>query len=268
MPIILSLWIFLGNCYFNPIVNGFLNPIEDKNNNASLGILGLALGTTNLLITGQLRNSSGEAMVGLVLSLPATSNNTKSTLPPYTTDSGGRFYLPYQLGKLSFTVSQNESKIFTLVLNVSGTDNITSEVTDTVSNYEISNLGTIRANAPPNFFELVKAYYLDQGMNEVSLHNATVTNYIPGFIFRFSEAPMPGLETGPLVEEWIAQNIATSPQISFDNFMNVSENTLTIAAMTLPGSVEYELTLKPGVLSATGKLLTQRTIRFNYQYNP
>ncbi|WP_039937487.1 Ig-like domain-containing protein [Leptospira terpstrae] len=255
----LSLWMILGNCYFNPIVNGLLNPVEEKSSNVSLGLLGLAQGTSNLLMTGQIRDPNGVALSGLVLQIGSTLAQTKSVTSPYRTDAGGRFYLPYQSGSFPFTVYRDELYFFEFTLTVGNPTDITYSTFGAPPGLEITGLGTINANDIANFFELV---------DSSPKHNAIVASYFSEYVFTFSEPPISALETGPLVTEWISQNISISPTGSFDNFMSVSGNTLTIAPMSMSGMTIYELTLKPGILSATGKPLTQRTIRFDYQYNP
>ncbi|MGE8721356.1 Ig-like domain-containing protein [Leptospira terpstrae] len=255
----LSLWMLLGNCYFNPIVNGILNPVEEESNNLSLGLLGLVQGTSNLLITGQIRDPNGVALQGLVLIPSLTSFQSKSVLSPYTTDKGGRFFIPYQPGSFPFTVYRDDLYFFEFILTVGNPTDINYSTFGAPPGLEITGLSTINANETTNFFELV---------DSSPKHNAIVASYFSEYVFTFSEPPISALETGPLVTEWISQNISISPTGSFDNFMNVSGNTLTIAPMSMSGMTIYELTLKPGILSATGKPLTQRTIRFDYQYNP
>lgn len=269
LKILFRIFFFLlfSNCYFNPLVQPIVNPEVTEKTNPFLALLGLS-GESNLLITGQILDPNGVTLEGLFLVPSPTLIQAKSTLPPYATDAGGRFYIPYQTGSFTFEVIRDGLSFFILTLNVSSPNQITATTASAPPGLEIINLGTINGNDAFNFFELVKVFYLDGEMNEVSLHNATVTNYFNQFVFRFSEAPMPALPTGPLVTSWISQNITTSPPISFDNFMNVSENTLTIAPLTIPGMTVYEITLKPGIFSATGKPLTERTIRFDYQYNP
>lgn len=100
---ILGLWMVLGNCYFNPVVNGLLNPVEEESNNSFLSLLGFA-GETPALITGQIRDPNGVALSNLVLQTGLTYSQEKNTTPTFTTDTSGRFYIPYQTGSISFTV--------------------------------------------------------------------------------------------------------------------------------------------------------------------
>lgn len=201
-------------------------------------------------------------MVGLALVPSSVSIQSKSTLPPYTTDAGGRFYIPYQSGKLNFDVFKDGLPFFTLALNVSGPSAITAETSGAPAGLEISNLGTLDPTNPPNFFDLVKVSGLDFTMNELTLHNAEVNSFIDSFVFTFSEAPIPALTPGPLVTSWASQNISCFPTVIFGSTMTVTGNTITIQATPSSNTVNYECTFKSGILSASGKPLTQRIIRF------
>lgn len=258
--ILTCLCFFLGNCYFNPLVQPIVNPEVKEAGNPFLGLLGLG-GTSNLLITGQIRDPNGVALAGLELT-PSASNNIKSTSPPYTTDAGGRFKIPYQTGILTFIVFRDGLSFFKLTLSVSSPNEITANTTDAPPNLEVLNLGTISASAPTEFFDLVKVVGLDGEMNELTLHNAEVTDFINSFVFTFSEAPIPALTPGPLVTSWISQNISCSPTVSFGTSMTVTGNTMTLGGFPTTYTVNYECTFNAGILSATGKPLTQRTIRF------
>lgn len=248
----------LSNCYFNPLVNSVLSPSEVEENNSLLGLLGLS--GQSLLITGQIREPNGVAGVGLVL-VPGKSfaPQSKSTSSGYVTDNGGRFYIPFQTGSIPFTVNKNGSYLFEFSLVVLGPQSIGFTTYGVPPGTEILGLGTVGPNEQGNFYELV---------DSSPRHETTLPSLLSQIVFTFSEPPMPALDTGPLVENWIAQNISATPSISFDNFMTVSGNTLTLSTMGVAGMTVYQITLKPGILSSTGKPLTQRTFQFNYTFNP
>ncbi|ABZ95356.1 Hypothetical protein LBF_2881 [Leptospira biflexa serovar Patoc strain 'Patoc 1 (Ames)'] len=259
-------FLIFANCYFNPLVNSIVSPEKPEENNSFLGLLGLS-GPT-LLITGQIIDANGLGEAGLVLQ-PGKSfaPQSKSTSSGYTTVAGGRFYIPYQSGQISFTVYKENLYYFEFTLDVVSTSQITYSLYGAAPGIQINGLGAINIADQTNVFDLVKAYTIDGQSNQVPL-NANVNVYISAMIFDFSEAPISALETGTLVDAWISQNISPSPAISFDNLMNVSDNTLTIYPMGLGGMTAYEITLGSGILSATGKPLTPRTIQFFYQFNP
>lgn len=248
----------LSSCYFNPIVNSILAPPESKDNNSFLGLLGFS--GQSLLITGQIREPNGVAGVGLVL-VPGKSfaPQSRSTNSSYVTDNGGKFYIPFQTGSIPFTVNKNGSYFFEFSLEVLGPQNIGFTTYGMPPGTEILGLSTLSPNEQGNFFELV---------DSSPRHSTSFSSYLSEIVFTFSEAPMPALATGPLVDNWIAQNISTSPSISFDNSMNVAGNTLSISPMGLAGMTNYQITLKPGILSASGKPLNERTFQFFYNFNP
>lgn len=252
-----------SHCYYNPVVNSLLNPAETEENNTFLGLLGLS--GQPLLITGQIRDANGVAESGLVLQLGKTfAPQSKSISSGIVTDAGGRFYFPYQTGSISFTVYRNDLYYFEFTLDVASQTEITASKYGAPPTLEITGLGTVNPSEVGNFFELVRAYTFDGEMNEILL-NAIVDVSVYSISLQFSEPPIPAIDTGPLVTDWISQNISASPSVSFDNAMVVSENTLTISPMNLGAFQIYEITLKPSILSASGKSLTQRTIRFEYQ---
>jgi hypothetical protein len=140
-------------------------------------------------------------------------------------------------------------------LNVSSPNSIAFETTGAPPGLEILNLGSYNSSEPPRFFELV---------DSVPKHNTSVSSFSGNFEFIFSEAPIAAIETGPLVTTWISENVEISPPVSFDNFMNVNGNSLSIAPMSLPPFVTYTLKLKPGIKAASGLSLTERSITFTY----
>ncbi|MCW7491091.1 Ig-like domain-containing protein [Leptospira sp. 2 VSF19] len=253
------------SCYFNPLVNSIVSPEKPEENNSFLGLLGLS-GPT-LLITGQIIDANGLGEAGLVLQ-PGKSfaPQSKSTSSGYTTVAGGRFYIPYQSGQVSFTVYKENLYYFEFTLDIASTSQITYSLYGAAPGIQINGLGAINIADQTNVFDLVRAYTIDGQSNQVPL-NANVNVYISAMIFEFSEAPIHAL-ANEFVNAWISENISVSPATSFDNVMNVSGNTLTISPMGLGGMTAYEITLGSGILSATGKPLTPRTIQFFYQFNP
>ncbi|TGM05527.1 hypothetical protein [Leptospira jelokensis] len=252
-----------SNCYYNPIVNSLLNPPETEGNNSALALLGLP-GPT-LLITGQIIDANGVGEAGLVLQSGKTfAPQTKSIASGNSTFVGGRFYIPYQTGQISFTVYKDSLYYFEFTLDVANASQITYSLYGAAPGIQINGLTTINGTDPPNVFDLVKAYTLDGESNQVLL-NSNVNIFITSMNFEFSEPPIPALETGSLVDAWISENISATPSISFDNFMTVTGNTLTIYPNSLTFNTNYEIILKSSILSATGKPLTPRTIKFYYE---
>ncbi|TGL25908.1 hypothetical protein EHQ46_00035 [Leptospira yanagawae] len=259
--LILFSFFTLTNCYYNPLVNSLLNPPETEENNSALALLGLP-GST-LLITGQIIDANGVGEAGLVLQSGKTfAPQTKSIASGNSTFVGGRFYVPYQTGQISYTVYKDNLYYFEFTLDVANASQISYSLYGAAPGIQINGLTTIDGSQPSNVFDLVKAYTTDGFSNQVLL-TGIVTTPITSMHFEFSEAPIPALPN-EFVNDWISENISVSPATSFDNVMNVSDNTLTISPMGLTFNVNYEIILKTSILSASGKPLTPRTIRFFY----
>ncbi|TGL08459.1 hypothetical protein EHQ43_05305 [Leptospira bouyouniensis] len=249
------------SCYYNPLVNALLNPPETQENNSALALLGLS--GPSLLITGQIIDPNGLAEAGLVLQ-PGKSfaPQSKSTSPGFTTVVGGRFFIPYQSGQISFTVYKENLYYFEFTLDVESANQISYSLYGAAPGIQINGLGVVNITDQTNVFDLVKAYTLDGVLMQVLL-NGNVETSINSMYFEFSEPPIPAL-ANEFVNAWISENISVSPATSFDNVMSVSGNTLTISPMSLTFNTNYEIILKSSILSATGKPLTPRTIRFFY----
>ncbi|TGL85605.1 hypothetical protein EHQ68_17180 [Leptospira congkakensis] len=253
---------FFQNCYFNPIVNGILNPVEEKNDNSFLSLLGLGPGVSDLKITGQIRNQYGTALANLVLAPSPISPQSKSILPPYTTDSGGRFYLPFQSGRISFVVSQNDSPLFTLSLDVLDPTSITAEISGTSELFEISNLGTMNGSESPSFFELVRVFTLE-GESEVNIHNVNLGKAPNAIFLEFNEAPA-DVEPGNL--SWAQNSVIISPAIGTGYLpSSIFGNQIPLMAIgEFTYSNVYTIDFTSNIKSASGNSLTPRRIKFCY----
>ncbi|TGL51407.1 hypothetical protein EHQ59_10935 [Leptospira kemamanensis] len=270
MAVFLSILFAMTNCYYNPIVNGILNPVEETNQNSFLGLLGLGFGSSDLLITSQIRDGNGVAMVGLGLT-PNTASFLSKSSSPYTTDAGGRFYVPYQFGRSSYQVFQNGSLYFTLILNVSSSTSISAETSGAPTGLEISNLITYSASSPPNFFELVRVFTIqgDDPPVEVNLHNQNAFN-VNYLYLVFSEEPESIPVEEGAVESWVASNITVTPLINLEaiNSELTSGNIRQLGyAFPFGSDTLYSVTFGSGIKSASGKNLTPRTIVFCMEPN-
>ncbi|XDD46013.1 Ig-like domain-containing protein [Leptospira sp. WS39.C2] len=270
ISILLCVFGSVGNCYFNPFVNGLLNPEEVTDQNSFLGLLGFGFGTTGLQITGQIRDANGVAIEGLGLSPNTSFSQTKSNLP-YTTDTGGRFYIPFQFGRFSYQVYQNGSLYFTLILNVSSATSISAETIGAPIGLEISNLSAYNVSSPPSFFELVRVYTIqgDDPPVEVNLHNQNAFN-VNYLHLVFSESPESIPVDEGAVESWVASNITVNPPINLEaiNSEITSGNTRQLGyAFPFGGDTLYTVTFGSGIKSAAGKNLTPRTIVFCMEPN-
>ncbi|MBM9592419.1 hypothetical protein JWG41_20100 [Leptospira sp. 201903075] len=250
------------NCYFNPVVNGILNPIKEEKNNSFLGLLGFGSAGSDLLIVGQIRDQFGTALPELVL-VPSPVSLLSKSISPYRTDTGGRFYIPYQSGRISFEVLQNESTFFTLTLNVSDPTAITSETSGGPAGLEISNLGTISASAPPSFFELVGVFAVEGQSTLVNIHKTNLGKSPTKLLLIFDEAPA---YVDPEDSSWIQNSvvIAPAPSVGY-GLPEVVGNQITISgAEGISSTNVTTIDFTSNIKSVSGKSLTPRGIKFCY----
>ncbi|MCG6146801.1 hypothetical protein LFX15_00765 [Leptospira levettii] len=251
-----------SNCYFNPIVNSILAPPETKDNNAFLGLLGMN-GQTGL-ITGQIRNEFGVAVAGLSLNPSNPSLQSKANIPMYTTDSGGRFYIPYFAGRIVLNVVQNEVPYFTLSLNVSSPNTITAEVSNTSLGIEISNLKLISATSPTDFFELIGLYFIDGEMNEVSLDKQNYYSTLGSIVLKFNMAPA-NVESNNLTFIQNAIQISPSPSVGYQALGIVDNKMSFVGAEGFTMNTRYNFQVTDAIQSSTGISLTPRKVQFCYE---
>lgn len=255
--------LIFSNCYFNPLVQPIVNPEVKEETNPFLALLGLG-GGTNFFITGQIRDPNGVALEGLILVPSPTLIQAKSTLPPYTTDVGGRFYIPYQTGNFTFTVIRNGLSFFVLTLNVSSPSQITSATSNAPPGLEVLNLGAINANEPPNFFELVKVYILDGQMNEIPLHNTNLYTSLGSIHLTFNEPPA-FVDSGDI--SWIQNSLIITPTPTVGYLaLTISDNRISlVGAEGFTFNTEFTINFTENIKSASGKSLTPRRAKFCYE---
>ncbi|EMJ89218.1 hypothetical protein [Leptospira meyeri] len=261
--LLLLMFSFFQNCYFNPVVNGILNPLEKKEDSSFLSLLGIGAETSNLLITGQIRDQNGSGLTGLVFVPSPPSFQSKAALPTYTTDSSGRFYLPFQTGSTSYEVLQNGTPFFTLILIVVSPTEIGVGTNGAPSGLEISDLTSISASEPPNFFDLVRVFYLEGGVTEINIHNANLGKTPNPLVLEFSEPPA---SVDPEDVSWMPNSMMIIPAPSVGYLSpSVSGNQLIFSgAEGLMPDTEYFIAFTSNIKSATGKLLSPRFVRFCY----
>lgn len=250
------------SCYYNPLVNALLNPPETQENNSALALLGLS--GPSLLITGQIRYANGEAEIGLLLQPGKLYAPHSKSTGGYVTDAGGRFYVPYQTGSIPFTVYKNGSYLFEFSLNVSSPSEISFTSYGAAPSLEIIGLGTISANSPPNFFELVGAYYLDGEMNEVVIDKTNHYTAVGSLILKFNANPA-FVEPNDIT--WI-QNaivITPSPSVGYQALGIVGNRITFVGAEGFSMNTEYNINVTNHIKSESGISLTPRKIRFCYE---
>ncbi|TGK51704.1 carboxypeptidase regulatory-like domain-containing protein [Leptospira kanakyensis] len=241
---------FFSDCYFNPVVNGILNPLEEeKNSGAFLGLLGFA--PTTFGITGQLKTNDGIAVVGATIQIAGSDSNKT------VTNEAGRFHLTGPAGSLQLQVNHNgtEFKLEILVMPP-----IAHLVSIENSGYTVSNLETYPTTSEiPSYFDLVSSRPYD-GLIITSSNYTSILGF--GFYFKFSE----NLEEVGDYNLWRDQNFIVSPTIGL-GILGISPDSITIVIPPENYGIQtdYVLTLMPGIRSATGKALKQPAIRFRIE---
>lgn len=254
---ILITFVFLfstTNCYFNPLVNGLLNPKLEESDLSAL--LGLAGGSGNLgvtvNITGQIKRL-GVALEGVEIKLANSSFSTKNQTNSSITNAAGRFYLSIPTGSptLQFsdagTIVNVQLGITPFSATVISSDNL---------GYQIQSLDVFFIGVePPVYLELVSSVPYEG----LLIDDGNYSSLIAGsFKFKFSE----DLEYPSNPPLWLAENFITYPPMTFES-PSISKNDVTIMlSSSLSPFTPYIITLNSGIKTATGKSVRPTTIQF------
>ncbi|TGL35708.1 carboxypeptidase-like regulatory domain-containing protein [Leptospira perdikensis] len=242
------------NCYFNPIVNGILNPkVEEADTSALLGLAGgFGSQAVTVSITGQIKKL-GTAFANTEVSLINPSFTSKNNANSSTTDSAGRFSLNVPTGSATLQFSDAGTPV-----------NIQIEVSQTAAkilfidntNFTIQNLDVyVLGVEPPVYLELISSIPYD-GLLIDDSNYSTIT--MGGFKFKFSE----DLEYPSNQSVWLAENFITNPTIGFE-FPSISKSDVTIVlSSSLSPLTPYTITLNSGIKTVAGKSIKQTTIQF------
>lgn len=233
------------NCFFNPVVNGLLSPLEEENNSAYLSILGLA--PSSFGITGQLK-SNGMAVEGAVVSIVNSTSESTST-----TDTGGRFHVIGKPGPIELQVNHSGTifKIEILVMPPTAT-----LVTIGNSTYKVSNLETYSsASDIPVYLDLVSSLPYD-GM---FIDDGNYSSISSQFMFSFTET----LEMPADQFTWVSENFLINPSITLNSpAITGSVVTIMVDSGTIGENATYNLLLNTGIKSVTGKSIKPTIIQF------
>ncbi|PKA10251.1 hypothetical protein CH372_20395, partial [Leptospira meyeri] len=118
--VILSLWIVIGNCYFNPAVQMVVSPeiSEETNPAAILGVASLLATPRTVQITGQIVDANGVAVVGGTLTVLSRTNQLEGLTNSILLNEGGRFYLIASTGETTVRVDQSGIELFTFTISI------------------------------------------------------------------------------------------------------------------------------------------------------
>ncbi|MDF3821759.1 hypothetical protein P3G55_17780 [Leptospira sp. 96542] len=261
-----------GNCYFNPFVQGIVNPVEEKDDTASamaLGIVGAAgafsSGSQVVVATGQILDYMGMPAISHTVTVTSRSFELDNLPLSTTTDTGGRFYIMTTVGSTELSVSQflggPEVLRFRLEIETNSINvaDLVSEADYTISGLEVQN--------PENsilYFDLMSSYP----------NHGSMVPFVPESLnLTFSENLPASLLDLPPNEQlfWASGNISISPTIIIDSVYFNSEQgappkdvSIYWDTESFQPDVEYTITLSPGIRSETGKVLKTTTIKFTY----
>lgn len=252
-PILFS-FVFLfstTNCYFNPLVNGVLNPkVEEADSSALLGLAGGQVVTVS--ITGQIRRS-GVALANTEISLGKPSFSAKKSATSTTTNTAGWFNLDIPAGPATLQFSDAGTPV-TITLMVSPITATVISVNN--STYQIQNLEVyVSGEEPPVYLELISSMPYDGFLIDGSNYGILIGG---SFKFKFSEVVAQPSEPST----WLAENFIMNPPLTFESPMISKEDVTIMLSGSLLEYTPYTITLKSGIKSTTGKTIRPTTIQF------
>lgn len=258
-----------GNCYFNPLVNGILNPVEEKDDPMGMIALGIAGTFSNApsqyVVTGQIL-SYGMPDDGLTLNVISSSSEPKNLPQSTSTDLGGRFYLLTSLGVTEISVVQTEGgeEVYRFRLDI-GINSIALTELMTGTSYTITDLELQIPGNTIEYFDLVSSYPSD---------NMTLPFAPESMMMLFSESltsELLGMDSQGLLSWW-NNNIIITPSIYVTSVMINSEEGQPPkdvsgywSTQSIQNNIDYTITLLPGIRSVTGKVLKSKIIRFRVE---
>lgn len=247
----LSLWMILGNCYFNPAVQLVVNPEITKDNNpaAILGIASVLSGPRTVQITGQIVDANGIAVVGgtlTVLSRTIQLDGLSNTVP---LNEGGRFYLVLSTGETSIRVDQSGVELFTFKFSIP-TSGIVSVIEKSLTGPNVIGLEFYQIGLTPEYLDIVSVSPPE---------NVPFTSWPTIITIVFSE----NLEIPSDNQIFLDTNVVTNPSISYDGGnSNINNNILQIYNSSSFSIGTNTYTFGSGIKSLTGKNLKTRMITY------
>ncbi|MCW7487932.1 carboxypeptidase-like regulatory domain-containing protein [Leptospira meyeri] len=250
--VILSLWMVIGNCYFNPAVQMVVSPeiSEETNPAAILGVASLLATPRTVQITGQIVDANGVAVVGGTLTVLSRTNQLEGLTNSILLNEGGRFYLIASTGETTVRVDQSGIELFTFTISIPfpGSSLITNK---SLSGPDVLNVEFYETGTTPTYLDMISS---SPTQNETRMSTPTI------FTFIFTE----DLDT--LVSDqaaWIAANVITNPPISFNSSITFNTNQFSLSYLNgISTGNTYSIYLGSGIKSQTGKSLSPRLISF------
>lgn len=251
--ILICLCFFLGNCYFNPLVQPIVNPeVEEEGDTFSfLGIAASLAGGSRVQITGQVVDANGVAIINGSLNIVARTSQLAGLPTTIVLDGGGRFYQTFTFGETTVQVfNQSGTELFTFTISIQSSG-VVSVVATTVAGAGVINLEIYTEASIPIYFDIVSTSPVIEG---------TAFTTWPTYLYiNFSE----NLELPSGMQSFLDANVITNPTITLlGSNSNVSNNILTIYNSGVGSIGPNTYTLGSGIKSASGKSLKPRTITF------
>ncbi|MDF3821758.1 carboxypeptidase-like regulatory domain-containing protein [Leptospira sp. 96542] len=242
---------FFQACYFNPFVQGIVNPVEEEEDSSAL-LLGAAVGLGSpgkVKLTGQVVDSNGTAISGGTLNIVNRTNTSTDLDDRVNLDEGGRFYLILTTGETSFRVEQSGTEIFTFKLLIP-IDGVVSVIEKSIPGPNLINLEFYSSGFTPEYFDIVLTTPHD---------NENLSSWPTNVTIIFSEP----LETPSDLQTFLDANVITSPSITLQG----SNSTLNSHILSIYNSSSFSIGTNTyrfgsGIKSNTGKSLAPRTITY------
>lgn len=246
----------LTNCYFNPVVQKFVetDPKEDNSLLQGLSLLGLTppLPAFPISISGQLRDDTGAAEANVQLTVISRANALEGLEESTTTDTAGRFFIRLSSGTTKIGLTKAGSPYYNFTLQIISPLVISViEMNGNPVGAEITGLVSYDPGNQPVFFELT---------DSEPKNNSTIGEAPFAFYFYFSAQPTGAIQGQ--IAAWLAQNILVTPSISLNNVSSEESALIISTSNFLPEDTNYTISLGPGIISSSGVPLTPRTINF------
>ncbi|TGK81428.1 hypothetical protein EHQ24_08905 [Leptospira noumeaensis] len=248
--ILLVPFLMFQNCYFNPVVNGILNPkVEESDSSALLGLAGgLGGSASTVSITGQIKKL-GVSLVGVDVSLGTPLFSSKNTISS-TTNTAGRFYLDIPTGSATLQFSDGGTLV-TIQLMVTPIGATVGFINN--SSYSVQNLDVyVLGSEPPVYLELLSSMPFDGAV----INSSNYYDFVPDgrFLFTFSEEVD--------YEASSSASFIINPSLDELTIDFSKENVYILPSFSLSPNQFYTITLNSGIKSLTGKSNRPTTIQF------
>ncbi|WP_039928054.1 carboxypeptidase-like regulatory domain-containing protein [Leptospira yanagawae] len=250
MFVLLSMWVISGNCYYNPLVNSFLNPekLEDANPTALSGIAFALLSPQVVQITGQIVDANGFAASNGNLTILTRTNPIEGLSNSFNLNTAGRFFIQLSTGETRIRVEQSSVELFSFTLNINGPGNV-SITNKSLAGPDILNIEFYPTGTTPSYFDIISTDPPNQDSFQTWPSTIQIT---------FSE----DLEIPSDLQSYLEANVFTEPSITFAGSSIVNGNILEIGNSTGFEIGTNTYSIGRGIRSISGIGSSPRTISY------